>query len=183
MLPSKKTIIFDIPGILSKIGIEEKQKTAELGCGNFGFFVFPLAEKVGREGKVYAVDILKPTLEEINKVSKTNGLKQIETIWSNLEIFNGTKIPSTSLDRALLINVLHESEKKVEIIREAVRLIKHGGRLLIIEWSENDAPIGPAPERRVKLQSLKDALPRLGLSLKEEFIAGPYHYGLVLNKL
>jgi len=82
MLPSKKTIIFDIPGILSKIGIEEKQKTAELGCGNFGFFVFPLAEKVGREGKVYAVDILKPTLEEINKVSKTNGLKQIETIWS-----------------------------------------------------------------------------------------------------
>jgi len=66
----KKTALFDIAGILSKMGIEERQQVAELGCGNFGFFVFPLARLVGRYGQVYAVDILKSTLEQITKEAK-----------------------------------------------------------------------------------------------------------------
>ncbi len=57
MLEIKKTALFDITAILNKISIGERQKVAELGCGNFGFFTFPLARLVGRSGKVYAVAI------------------------------------------------------------------------------------------------------------------------------
>ncbi|MCX6795000.1 MAG: methyltransferase domain-containing protein [Candidatus Falkowbacteria bacterium] len=179
----KKNVLFDINNILSKMGIDEKQRVAELGCGNFGFFVFPLARLVGRQGKVYAVDILKPTLEEIRKEAKKNNWPQIITIWSNLEIFKATNIETSSLDSALLINVLHQSEKKIEIMREAIRLLKRGGKLLIVEWKNMDLPLGPAPEKRVKLESLKSAIPKIGLNITEEFEAGPYHYGLVLTKL
>ena len=59
---------------------------AELGCGNFGF-VFPIARLVGRSGKVYAVDILKSTLQEIKARATKENLPQVITIWSNLEIF------------------------------------------------------------------------------------------------
>lgn len=183
MLEIKKTVLFDIATILSKIGIGEKQSVAELGCGKFGFFVFPLARLVGRQGRVYAVDILKPTLEEISREAKKENFPQIYPIWSNLEIFKATKIETSSLDGALLINVLHQSEKKVEILREAIRLLKRGGKLLIIEWKDIDLPLGPSPERRVNLNSLKIAVPKIGLNIKEEFEAGPYHYGLILTKL
>jgi ubiquinone/menaquinone biosynthesis C-methylase UbiE len=179
----KKTALFDIAAILSKMGIGERQHVAELGCGNFGFFVFPLARLVGRQGKVYAVDILKPTLDEITREAKKNNLSQIIPVWSNLEIFKATKIETNSLDVALLVNTLHQSEKKIEILREAIRLLKRGGQLLIIEWKNTDLPLGPSPERRINLDSLKNATPKLGLSLKEEFTAGPYHYGLILTKL
>ncbi len=180
---TKKNSLFDINSILHKMDISEKQYFAELGCGNFGFFVFPLARLVGRRGRVYAVDILKPTLEEIKRRAKSENLPQVSTVWSNLEIFKATKIETNSLDGALLINVLHQSQKKIEILRETVRVLKRNGKLLIIEWKNIDLPLGPSPERRVSLDSLKTALPKIGLNIQEEFEAGPYHYGLILIKL
>ncbi|MFA7087909.1 MAG: methyltransferase domain-containing protein [Patescibacteria group bacterium] len=179
----KKTALFNIQMILDKLGVNEKQQTAELGCGNFGFFVFPLARLVGKQGRVYAVDILKTTLEEIKKEATKENLPQIITVWSNLEMFKATKIETNSLDNALLVNVLNQSEKRAEILRESVRLLKRGGKLLIVEWKNSDSPLGPSPEKRVKLDSLKNASFKLGLDISNEFEAGPYHYGLILTKL
>jgi len=183
MLEIKRTALFDISAILSKMMLEEKQHVAELGCGNFGFFVFPLAKIVGRQGKVYAVDVLKSTLAEIQKEALKENLPQVAPTWSNLEIFKATPIETSSLDAALLVNVLHQSEKKIEILREAIRLLKRGGRLLVVEWKNIDLPLGPEKEKRVKIESLKAAIPKIGLALQEEFEAGPYHYGLILTKL
>ncbi len=179
----KRTALFDIATILSKMGLGERQHVADLGCGNFGFFVYPLARLVGKQGKVYAVDILKSTLEEIKKESKKENLPQVVTVWSNLEIFKATKIETSSLDHVLLINVLHQSDKKIEVLREAIRLLKRGGQMLIIEWKNADSPLGPTPEKRVNLDSLKAAAPKIGLDIKEEFVAGPFHFGLILTKL
>ena len=133
MSDNKKTILFDIDSILRKITVEEGQKVAELGCGNFGFFVWPLARLVGRRGQVYAVDILKSTLDEIRRQALKDNLPQVKIIWSNLEIFKATSIETSSLDSALLVNILHQSDKKIEILREAVRLLKRNGKLLIVE--------------------------------------------------
>ncbi|MFA5000046.1 MAG: class I SAM-dependent methyltransferase [Patescibacteria group bacterium] len=179
----KKTALLDIETILNKMDIGERQKVAELGCGNNGFFVFPLARLVGRYGKVYAVDILKSTLEEIRKEAVKKNLAQIMPIWSNLEIFKATDIEASSIDNALLVNILHQSDKRLEILREAIRLLKRNGKLLIIEWKSADIPLGPAPERRVKIEALKAAAPKIGLDLIEEFEAGPFHYGLIFVKL
>lgn len=179
----KKTALFDIEAILSKMNIEERQKVAELGCGNNGFFVFPLAKLVGRQGKVYAVDILKSTLEEIKKEATKKNLPQIIPIWSNLEIFKATNIENSSLDNALLINILHQSDKRLEILREAIRMLKRSGKLLVIEWKSADLPLGPQADRRVKIESVKAAAPKIGLDLMEEFEAGPFHYGLIFIKL
>ncbi|MHB8903644.1 MAG: class I SAM-dependent methyltransferase [Patescibacteria group bacterium] len=183
MLEIKKSALFDISAILSKMSIAERQRVAELGCGNFGFFVFPLARLVGRQGRVYAVDILKDTLEEIKNRSSKENLPQVETVWSDLEIFKATKIETSSLDSALIVNVLHQSNKKGELIREATRLLKRGGKLLIIEWKNSDIPFGPAPDQRVNPEVLKSTVLKIGLSVLEEFSAGPYHYGLILSKL
>lgn len=183
MSENKKTILFDIDNILRKIAVEEGQKIAELGCGNFGFFVWPLAKQVGRRGQIYAVDILRSTLEEIKHRALKENFPQVKTVWSNLEIFKATNIETSSLDAALLVNTLHQSDKRIEIIRESIRLLKRGGKLLIVEWGNADSPLGPSPERRVRLDSLRAAAPKIGLDIKEEFPAGPYHFGLVLTKL
>lgn len=183
MPENKNTILFDIDGILRKISVEEGQRVAELGCGNFGFFVWPLAKIVGRRGQVYAVDILKSTLEEVRRRALKDGWSQVKTVWSNLEIFKATAIEANSLDAALLVNVLYQSEKRAEIIREAARLLKRHGKLLIVEWSNADSPLGPEMGKRVRIEALKTALPKLELEIEEEFVAGPYHYGLVAHKL
>ena len=108
--------------IFRKAEVSEKMKVADLGCGSSGHFVFPAARLVGKNGKVYAVDILKTVLESINKRTKQEGLDNIETVWSDLEIFGATKIESGSLDISLLINTLYQSNKRAEILRETARM-------------------------------------------------------------
>ena len=180
---SSKTIMFDISFILNKIKIEENQRVAELGCGNFGYFVFPIAQIVGKRGTVYAVDVMKPALSEIESKAKSEHLNQISTVWSDLEVFKATKIESNSLDRALLVNVLNQSRHRADILRESVRLLKTDGKILVIEWNEHEAPIGPDSDHKVNREAIKDACPKLGLKFEDEFEAGPYHYGLIMKKL
>lgn len=169
--------------IISKAQIGEKMKVADLGCGATGHFLFPAAKAVGKKGTIYAVDILKTILENIKKRANQEGMENISTVWTDLEIFGATNIESGSLDVAMLINTLYLSHKRVEIIRECVRMLKKDGKLLIVEWENAASPFGPPVEERVKADSLKLAAPKLGLKFEEEFEAGQYHYGLLFTKL
>lgn len=174
--------LIDANLILDKARIEEKTKVADLGCGSSGHFVFPSAKIVGKKGLVYAVDILRTSLETVSQRAHIENFSNIKTIWSNLEIFGATKIEAGSLDVAMLINTLHQSHKRAEILREAVRLLKKNGRLIVVEWKNIAAPFGPPSEEKVKKEFVDNEAKKLGLRPEEEFEAGQYHYGLIYVK-
>jgi len=168
--------------IIEKAGIADRMHVADLGCGGTGHFVFPVAKAVGKNGIIYAVDILKNNLVNIERRASQENLAQIRTVWSNLEIFKATKIETSSLDVALLINVLYQSDKRAEIIREAVRLTKKNGKILIVDWNSIATPFGPSIEERLNKENLKKVGERLSLELLDEFSAGEYHFGMVFLK-
>jgi ubiquinone/menaquinone biosynthesis C-methylase UbiE len=178
-----KTKLFDINLILRKIAVHEGETVAELGCGHFGHFVFPVAKLIGKSGTLYAVDVLPSVLDEIKKRAHTENLPQIKTVWSNLEIFKGTAIESSSVDTALLINTLNQSEKKLEILRETVRLLKQGGKLLIVDWKSDALLFGPKPEHRLKIEALRQGAPKLSLTIIEEFEVGEHYHAFLLKKM
>jgi len=174
--------LLDIKLILNQLEITEKNKIADLGCGSSGHFIIPIARLIGKNGKVYAVDILKPILVTLEKKIKQENLTNIETIWSNLEISKATKIDSDSLDIVLLINTLYLSSKRKKIIHEAIRMMKKGAQLLIVDWKNSNLSIGPPAQKRVKIDLLKFFAEKLSLQLKNEFDAGEYHFGLLFIK-
>jgi len=176
-------VLLDINYVLSKAKISKDMKVADLGCGASGHFAFPAAKLVGKHGKIYAVDILKTILENINKRIKQENIKNIETVWSNLEIFKATKIESGSLDTAMLLNTLYQSRQRAEIIREAIRMLKKGGKLIVVEWKDIASPFGPSKEDNVKAELLKASAQKLGLKIEDEFDAGQYHYGVIFIKM
>ncbi len=183
MEKNNKNLLLDVDQVLKSVPISSEEKVADLGCGNFGYFTFSTAKMVGKRGVVYAVDIMKSSLQEIEKKSLEDNLSQVKTIWSNLELWQATKIETASLDTVLLVNTLYQSDKRSDILREAIRMLKNKGKVLIVEWESTDIPFGPEPEKRVKKQGIIDAAPRLGLQLEKEFKAGKYHFGLVLIKV
>lgn len=169
--------------ILDRLNITQGMQVADLGCGSAGYFTLMAAEMVGNSGKVYAVDVQKSVLAGVTSASRMGGFHNIETVWSNLEIYSGTKaIKDNSLDIGMLINVLFQSKKKSEIIKETARMIKSGGIVLIIDWKLTGAPFGPAPDSRFKKENVVKWAEENGLTLKEEFEAGQYHFGLIFNK-
>lgn len=168
--------------IFKLAGIEEGMNVADLGCGNLGYFSLPAARIVGKNGTVYAVDILKSVLESVATLAKEQGLDNVKTIWSNLEILGATKIPAASIDVAFVINMLFQSAKDDLVLKEAVRLVKPGGKVIVVDWKRIDAPFGPPLADRTKPEEIKQFALTAGLKLLEEFEAGPYHYGLLLQK-
>ena len=174
--------LIDTALILSKANVAEKMKVADLGCGTSGHFVFSTAKIIGKKGIVYAVDILKTVLETIAKRARIENYDNVKTVWSNLEIFGATKIESASIDVSLLINTLYQSHKRAEIMREAARLTKNGGKLVIVEWKNIAIPFGPLIEDRVDKNLMIITANKLGMRLEEEFEAGQYHYGLIFIK-
>jgi len=180
-LPSTSTLL-DPVALLSRAGVRAGQKVADLGCGALGHFVFPAAAMVGGEGKVYAVDILKSVLGGVMSRAKLEGAGNVETVWGDCEVPNGVRIGTGSVDLTLVVNNLYQAKDRNAFMREAVRITKPGGTIVVSDWKTTSSPLGPPAEKRVAATTaLKEAM-GLGLKLKEEFEPGQYHWGLIFTR-
>lgn len=168
--------------IFKHLDIKAGAKIADLGCGGAGHFTIPAAQKVGNQGVVYAVDILKSVLKSIVSRARLEGISNVKIVWSNLEIVGATKIPKESLDIAFLINILFQSKQHENLFKEASRLLKNKGSLLVVDWQPRGGSFGPPLIDRVKPEKVKEIAQKLNLKLIDEFPAGTYHYGLVFQK-
>lgn len=171
--------------ILLEIGIEEGTKVADFGSGA-GYFTIPLAQVVGDEGKVWAVDVLRSALEIIESKAKIGRLLNIETVRGNLEILGGSKLKEKSVDLTLLANILFQSQKHSEILEEAKRVLKDDGRLVIIDWIPEQCyllgPGQPGAGWSIPPEKAQKEAEVVGFKLERKFSPGTYHYGLIFSK-
>lgn len=174
--------LIDPVKLLEAGGISEGYTVADLGCGASGHFVFPAAQLVGPQGKVYAVDILKSVLEAIESRGKLEGVDNVERVWADLERFGALQIAAGTVDLTLLVNDLSQIPARETVMREAARITKSGGTLIVGDWKRTASPLGPPPERRLDPATVKQLAGASGFELTVEFDAGPYHYGLVFCK-
>lgn len=169
--------------VFKKIGLGSDMIVGDLGCGNLAFYAFNSAKIVGKNGMVFAIDVLKNVLSAVDDKIKNEGVENIKTVWSDLEMPGATKIPAGSLNVAFIHNVLFQSTKHDGFIKETNRLLKIGGRLMIIDWKKTGAPFGPPIKDRPDPQVIKGIVEKNGFKLLEEFEAGPHHFGLMFEKI
>ncbi|MBI5621877.1 methyltransferase domain-containing protein [Candidatus Falkowbacteria bacterium] len=174
--------LLDAMKILQDIGIGNGQRVADLGCGAVAHFTFPAAALVGKGGMVYAVDIRRIVLEGVTNRCRVDGIKNIQTIWSNLEIPKATGIADNSLDVALLITVLFQNNDHEPIIAEAVRMTRPGGHVVIIDWRRQQSTFGPPLDHRLDVEKILRLCQNSGITLEREFVPGPFHFGLIFKK-
>ena len=167
----------------NQLGVVYGSKLADLGCGGNGHFTFQSAELVGDMGLVYAVDILKMVLKNIEHQAKMMGLDNIKVIHSNLENYGSANINDGSLDFALLVTVLFQNKQPEKIVREAGRMLKPGGKLLVIDWKDGRFPFGPAQEMKVDTSTVDDVALGAGFKKIEDIEVGKFHYGIVFEKI
>lgn len=162
--------------------LQPGDNVADLGAGSAAFFTMEAARIVTDTGQVHAVDILKKVLESIESRAKLENLPNIRTHWSNLEKFGALKIIDESLDAVFLVNTLFQNSDYATILKEAARLVRSGGKLLLIEWAPGRFPIGPKQEDKVTPETIREQTQGLGLTEVESFQAGKYHYGIIFEK-
>ena len=164
--------------VLDELDIEKQMLAADLGCGAGGWAI-PLAKKLTR-GRVYAFDIQEEMISALKSKAKLLRVFNIETILCDLEAREGVKLRDESMDIVLVTNILFQVENKEKILKEAARILKKEGQLLVVDWKKN-SPFGPKGKRVSSKEVIKMA-EQLGLKLKKEFEAGDYHYALIFTK-
>jgi len=112
--------------VLEGIGIKEGFSVLDFGCGP-GDFTIAAAEIVGKNGEVSALDLHPLALETVERRADRRGLKNVDTIFSDLE----TGLGNRSVDVVLLYGVLQKTGDKMGLVREMRRILKSGGVISI----------------------------------------------------
>ena len=101
----KKWINEDGEPYLRSIGLKKNQTMLDFGCGE-GHYTIPAAKVVGKQGKVYAVDKSKFTLDELIDEAKNQGLDNIFPFVDYSEELD-IDLEEESVDFMLFYDVLH----------------------------------------------------------------------------
>lgn len=128
--------------LLREAGVAEGGVFADVGCGP-GFFTLPAAAIVGPSGRVYAID----TQAEMLDALKGRGIPANVTLVKSGE----SKMPveDRAADLALAAYVLHEASDTAAFLMEILRLLRPGGRLVVIDWKKQEEEHGPPKAERI----------------------------------
>lgn len=166
---------------LKAFDLRENMIVADLGAGS-GFYAIPAARMVPM-GKVYAIEIQKDFLTTINNKAKEAHLNNLECFLGDIEKIGGTKIKDKIVDAVIVSNVLFQVEDKDKFLKEIKRILKIGGKLLLIDWSDGASSIGPSFNKIVSKNIAREMLEKEGFTWQRDIDAGAHHYGIILMKL
>lgn len=167
--------------IIGGLDIPKGSVIADFGAGH-GYFTIPLGRATGPDGRVYAVDVQKAGLTVVRTKAKLEHLLNIEPVWADLDRPNGSGLADASVDFVLMANILFQSEKRANILQEAQRVLKSGGRALVIEWKPDEKSLGPPANMRISAETVTKDAARAGLAFERELLVGSHHYGLLFKK-
>lgn len=162
--------------VLKEIPLKDNMVAADFGSGSGGWAI-PLA-KILKKGKVFAIDILEEPLSALRGKAQLEKIYNISTLRADVE--KGTSLNSESCDLVLMTNLLFQVDDVEKVFREGKRVLKKGGKILIVDWKEN-AEVGP--KRRISPAKIKEIGEKSGLKIEKEFEAGIYHYGILFSKI
>lgn len=166
--------------IVGQFGLTEGMQVADLGAGA-GYYSIAAAKRVGTSGRVYAVEIQQELMERTAREAKSAGSSAIEIIWGNIEMSGGTKIADGTLDAVIVANVLFQIADKETFIAEIKRILKLGGRALVVDWAGSFAGMGPQPSDVISKDDARTLFKRYGFAFEREIDAGAHHYGFIVT--
>ena len=149
-------------------------RVAEIGCGT-GWFTFELEKTVRPRGIVYALD-MQPAMLQILRAKRENWERILTLPCSQNEF----ELDDAEVDIVFHANTLHECVDPEVHLQEVKRVLKPGGRLVIVEWhwADEESQPGPPNSQRLEVQTVQDLVEDAGFEVLETYDVGPYHYAV-----
>lgn len=155
---------------------------ADFGAGS-GFYTFAAAKAVGETGKVYAIDVQKDLLEKLkNEARNIRHLNNVDIVWADLDHLGGTRLRDNSMDAIIVANVFFQLDKKDNTCLEIRRILKPGGRVLLVDWSSSFGGIGPQQNDVFTEDAAKKLFAKHAFKEDRVIGAGAQHYGIIFRK-
>jgi ubiquinone/menaquinone biosynthesis C-methylase UbiE len=117
--------------VMNALRLKPGSTVADVGCGR-GYFTYQLADRVGPQGEVYAVDIKQELIDGVRHQALSRWLVQVKAL---LGAPDDPHLPAHRLDAILVVHAYHEMRDYDAMLESFYRALKPGGLLGIIEFS------------------------------------------------
>jgi ubiquinone/menaquinone biosynthesis C-methylase UbiE len=112
---------------LLKIG--EGSRVADVGCHQ-GYMTFKLADRVGKQGQVFAVDVDQFKINILKTLMEKRSVTNVAVIKGE---YDNPNLENKNLDAVIILDTYHEMKDHDKILQHIRAALKQGGRLLICE--------------------------------------------------
>ncbi|WP_300464979.1 class I SAM-dependent methyltransferase [Desulfobacula sp.] len=110
--------------VLNELDIHQGFKVLDFGCGP-GSYVFDTSKRVGKDGKIFALDIHPLAVKKVKDTALKMGLSNVETICSDCQ----TGLQNKEIDIVFLYDIFHMLSDKISVLLEIHRILKDNGIL------------------------------------------------------
>jgi len=131
--------------IIKFLKIQEGSTVADIGCHE-GYMTIKLSGEVKAKGIVYAVDVEQDKLDLLKKHLADRKINNVRLVKGD---YDNPKLPTNSLDAAIILDTYHEMDDHDEILQHVKTSLKNGGRLILCE------PIADARKKLARAEQEK----------------------------
>ncbi len=164
--------------ILRHLGVHSQSVIADFGCGP-GVFSLPAA--VLTDASVHAIDVRKSMLDVCGHEAQHRSLHNLVFVHANLELDRGSGLPDMSVDFVIMRKILSQNENKQALFREAYRILRASGKLVVIGWSDGSME-GLGSGEHVRRDQAEALGAIVGFEDPEEIFVNVHHYGLAFTR-
>jgi precorrin-6B methylase 2 len=145
--------------VIDAMRLERGEVVADLGAGS-GYFTFRLAKKVGKTGKILAVDIQEEMLETLRQRAAALGVTNVEEVKGEE---TDPHLPAAGVDAVLMVDVYHELAYPYEVMTRVREALKPGGQVVFVEYRKEDPRVPIKEVHKMSLEQLSKEMNAVGL--------------------
>ncbi len=161
--------------LVAALHLEPGMSVADLGAGT-GYFSRYLSAAVGPEGTVFAVETEPNMVTHLRERSESEHTANVTPV---LASFDDPRLPHRGVDVVLIVDTFHHIDDRLDYLRRLTRVLKPGGRVVIVDWEKRDMPVGPPAEHKLAREQVIAEMTAAGYALREQPAILPYQYVLV----
>ena len=155
-----------------QLKLTEGMNVCDLGCGN-GYWTLPMARDVGKDGKVYAVDIQREMLQKLRQRSSKYKLGNIEPVLGKVDDPN---LPANKMDLVLMVDVYHEFSHPESMLWGIRRSLNSKGVVALLEYREEDPSVPIKPLHKMSKRQIMKEYGANGFKLVREYNKLPWQH-------
>ena len=164
--------------LLAALALQPGTVVADIGAGT-GYLSRRMAPAVMPGGKVWAVDVQPEMVSLMLAGAKRSGLTQIE---ARLSAVDDVKLPASSVDLAIMVDVYHELAYPYEVMASVLKALKPGGRVVFVEYKAEDPRVPIKPLHKMSEVQIKREAAVFPLAWERTVSTLPWQHVVVFRK-
>lgn len=164
--------------VLDALKLRGGETVVDLGAGS-GYFTFRIAPRVGRAGKVLAVEIQDEMLQTIRQRAQALKVTNVEAVKGSETDPN---LPAKAVDLVLMVDVYHELAYPFEVMTKIREALKPGGRVVFVEYRKEDPDVPIKLVHKMSVEQVKREMKAVGLAHLQTLETLPLQHILVFEK-